>query len=56
MITDEDLLKYCKDNNFPVNEMSEEDFRKVENTVRYKFYELGLKIRELGREVLKSKR
>lgn len=56
MIADEDLLKYCKDNNFPINEMNENDFRKVENTVRCKFYELGLKIRKLGREVLKSKR
>lgn len=51
-----DLLKYCKDNNFPIREMNENDFRKVENTARYKFYELGLEIRKLGREVLKSKR
>lgn len=51
---DKDLLQYCKDNDFPVNEMSENDFKKVENSTGYKCYELGLKLRELGREILKT--
>lgn len=54
MIADEDLLKYCKDNNFPVNEMDDNDFRKVENSLGFKIYELKLILGVIEKEVPKT--
>lgn len=54
MQIDKDLLKYCKDNEFPVVEMTAENFRSVEDTLDFQFYKLGLELRNLGKEVLNA--
>lgn len=54
MKIDKDLLKYCKDNEFPVVEMTAENFRSVEDTLDFQFYKLGLELRNLGKEVLNA--
>ena len=47
MQIDRDLLQYCKDKNFPMNKMSDKDFRKVENSLEYSFHKLGLALKKL---------
>lgn len=48
MQIDKDLLQYCKDKEFPITEMTTENFKSVENILDFKFYKLGLAIRDLA--------
>lgn len=48
MQIDKDLLQYCKDKEFPITEMNAKDFKAVENMLDFKFYKLGLVIRDLA--------
>lgn len=52
MQIDKDLLQYCKDKEFPIDEMTIEDFKFVEDTLDFQFYKLGLEFRSLGKEIL----
>lgn len=54
MQIDKDLLKYCKDNEIPVVEMTAEQFKSVEDTLDFQFYKLGLEFKKLGKEVLNA--
>ena len=47
------LIQYCKDNDFPIEEMNDKDFKVIENTFEYKRYLLACKLIELNREVAK---
>ena len=47
------LIQYCKDNDFPIEEMNDKDFKVIENTFGYKRYLLACKLIELNREVAK---
>ena len=40
MQIDKDLLQYCKDKEFPIDEMTIEDFKSVEDTLDFQFYKL----------------
>ena len=54
MNIDKDLIKFCKDNYFPIDEMTDEDFKTVENTLDFQFYKLGLELSNLRKEVLNA--
>ena len=54
MNIDKDLIKFCKDNYFPIDEMTDEDFKTVENTSDFQFYKLGLELSNLRKEVLNA--
>ena len=54
MQIDKDLLQYCKDKEFPIDEMTIEDFKFVEDTLDFQFYKLGLEFRSLGKEILNA--
>lgn len=54
MQIDKDLLQYCKDKEFPIDEMTIEDFKSVEDTLDFQFYRLGLEFRSLGKEILNA--
>ena len=49
---DNDLLYYCKNNNFPIEELTGEEFSKIENSLDYSFYKLGIEFKKLGNEIL----
>lgn len=44
MKIDKDLLQYCKDKGFPVEEMDAKDFKAVENMLDFQFYKLGKEV------------
>ena len=48
---DERLIQYCKDNDFPIEEMGEDYFKVIEGTLGYQRYLLACKIIELNREI-----
>lgn len=50
---DKDLLQYCKDNDFPISKMNSNDFIKVEESLNYTYYKLGIHFKEII-EVLKK--
>lgn len=52
MQIDKDLLQYCKDKEFPITEMTTENFKSVENMLDFQFYKLGLEFKKLGKEIL----
>ena len=52
MNIDKDLLQYCKDKEYPVEEMNVKNFKTVEDILNFKFYKLGLEFKKLGKEVL----
>lgn len=54
MQIDKDLLQYCKDKEFQVEEMNAKDFKTVENMSDFQFYKLGLEFKKLGKEILNS--
>lgn len=54
MQIDKDLLQYCKDKEFPIDEMTIEDFKSAEDTLDFQFYKLGLEFRSLGKEILNA--
>ena len=54
MTKDKDLLQYCKDKKFPVEEMTIEDFKSVEDILDFQHYKLGLEFKKIGKEVLNA--
>ena len=54
MNIDKDLIKFCKDNCFPIDEMTDEDFKTVENTLDFQHYKLGLEFKKLAKNVLNA--
>lgn len=54
MNIDKDLIKFCKDNYFQIDEMTDEDFKAVENTLVFKRYKLGLEFKKIGKEALNA--
>ena len=54
MQIDKDLLQYCKDKEFPVEEMNAKDFKAVEDTLDFQHYKLSLKFKKIGKEVLNA--
>lgn len=54
MNIDKDLLKYCKDKEFPVEEMNAKDFKAVENMLDFQRYKLDLEFKKIGKEVLNA--
>lgn len=54
MQIDKDLIKFCKDNYFPIDEMTDEDFKTVENMLDFQRYKLGLEFKKIGKEVLNA--
>ena len=54
MQIDKDLLQYCKDKEFPVGEMTMENFKSVENILDFQRYKLGLEFKKIGKEVLNA--
>ena len=53
METNKELIKYCKDNDFPINDMNAEDFKKVEKSLGYSGYLFYKSINELFNPILK---
>ena len=47
------LIQYCKDNDFPIEEMNDKDFKVIENSFEYKGYLLNLASMEFYREIAK---
>ena len=47
------LIQYCKDNDFPTDEMGEDYFKTIENSFGYQRYLLAKSILELYREIVK---
>ena len=45
------LIQYCKDNDFPIDEMGEDYFKVIENSFGYQRYLLAKSILELHREI-----
>lgn len=54
MNINKDLLQYCKDKKFPIQEMNKKDFETVENTLDFQLYKLGLEFKNLGKDVLNA--
>ena len=54
MQIDKDLLQYCKDKEFYIDEMTIEDFKSVEDTLEFQSYKLGLEFRSLEKEILNT--
>ena len=48
---DKRLIQYCKDNDFPIEEMGEDYFKVIEGTLGYQRYLLACKTIELNREI-----
>ena len=53
METNKELIKYCKDNDFPINDMNAEDFKKVEKSLGYSCYLFHKSMNELFNPILK---
>ena len=47
------LIQYCKDNDFPIDEMGEDYFKAIESSFGYQRYLLAKSILELHREIIK---
>lgn len=54
MQIDKDLLQYCKDKEFPITEMTMENFKSVENMLDFQRYKLGLEFKKIGKEALNA--
>ena len=53
---DERLVQYCKDNDFPIEEMEEDYFKAIESSFGYQRYLLAKSILELHREIARHLR
>ena len=53
MKIDSDLIKYCKENNFPIENMTNDDFKKVEKSLEYNSYILNKNLNEIKMEIKK---
>lgn len=51
---DKYLLQYCKDNDFPVNEMNEDDFKTIDKSFGYNAYTLSKTVKEMIYYILKD--
>ena len=49
---DKKLVKYCKDNDFPIDEMGEDYFKAIESSFGYQRYLLAKSILELHGEIV----
>ena len=50
---DSRLIQYCKDNDFPIDEMGEDYFKAIERSFGYQRYLLAHLLIEINREVIK---
>ena len=53
MDINKELIEYCKENVFPINDMDINDFKKVEKTLEYQVYLFRKSINELFNPMLK---
>ena len=47
------LIQYCKDNDFPTDEMGKDYFKLVENSFGYQRYLLAYAMLDIKREIIK---
>ena len=47
------LIQYCKDNDFPTDEMGEDYFKTIENSFGYQRYLLALALIRFKRELIR---
>ena len=52
MKINEELIQYCKNNDFPINDMNINDFKRVKKSAEYNSYLLNKSIRELFNSIL----
>lgn len=52
MKINEELIQYCKNNDFPINDMNINDFKRVEKSAEYNSYLLNKYIYELFNSIL----
>lgn len=52
MKINEELIQYCKNNDFPINDMNINDFKRVEKSSEYNSYLLNKSIYELFNSIL----
>ena len=50
---DKKLVKYCKDNDFPIDEMDEDYFKSIENSFGYQRYLLAHAMLDIKSEIVK---
>lgn len=53
MKINEELIQYCKNNDFPINDMNINDFKRVEKSAEYNSYLLNKSMHELFNSILK---
>lgn len=51
---DSDLIEYCKVNKFPIDDMTNQDFKKVEKSLEYNSYMLNKNLNEIKMEIIKG--
>ena len=49
-----DLIKYCKVNKFPIDDMTNQDFKKVEKSLEYNSYMLNKNLNEIKIEIIEN--
>lgn len=54
MKIDSNLIEYCKANNYPVENMTNQDFKKVEKSLEYNSYMLNKNLNEIKIEIIKG--
>lgn len=54
MKIDSNLIEYCKANNYPVEDMTNQDFKKVEKSLEYNSYMLNKNLNEIKIEIIKG--
>lgn len=54
MKIDSNLIEYCKANKFPLEDMTSNDFKKVEKSIEYNSYMLNKKLNEIKIEIIKG--
>lgn len=52
MKINDELIQYCKNNDFPINDMNINDFKRVEKSSEYNSYLLNKSIYELFNSIL----
>lgn len=54
MKIDSNLIEYCKANNYPVEDMTSNDLKKVEKSIEYNSYMLNKNLNEIKIEIIKN--
>lgn len=49
-----DLIEYCKENNFLIENMTNQDFKKVEKSLEYNSYMLNKNLNEIKIEIIEN--